>query len=92
MPLRCTITLACEARQVTRHGHQIKLPSHRDLRHDKTMDRFICEVLGNVDEYENEEVKVVAQINQAFNRDALRSSFEVGMKRQAAARKQAQPV
>jgi hypothetical protein len=56
------------------------------------MDRFICEVLGNVDEYENEEVKVVAQINQAFNRDALRSSFEVGMKRQAAARKQAQPV
>lgn len=51
------------------------------------MDLLITEILGNVDQYEENTVKAVDHINQSFNRDALRTSFEQGLLRQAEARK-----
>lgn len=65
-----------------------KLVSRRSLRPDPNFDALISKIYPSRDEYEAQQEKLLARLNQHHNQQALQSSIEEGLKLQAMNRAQ----
>lgn len=66
---------------------RVKIASHRDLRQESRIDFLLGTLLGDLDHYEDMQTQRFERITKTLNIQALRTSVEEGLKRQATAKR-----
>lgn len=64
-----------------------KMASHRDMRSEPRIDFILGTLLGDLDEWEDENELQVQKLTESLNMDSLRKSVEKGLSRQSGSKR-----